>query len=115
MLKSETETFVWKPLPASAPLPVTAKITAPISIENGMFRSEIFALWSACEWMEKQEKVKTSVWCDPICGVDGGQRGHPAIHKALFYWRKGEGWKIRRKPHWMRTLKALFPQVLKDF
>jgi len=79
--------------------------------ENGLYFNEIEEIWNICGSMAQREGLKLSQWNDPMKRV-GGMAAYPAIVSQLFYWRKGEGWKIKRKPRWDHTLKRLFPKTL---
>lgn len=93
-------------------LPVGMQIAAPTAIENGMFRSEIKELWAVCEFMMIKEANAGHRYTDPMSRIPGGSKAYPHIAKALFYWRRGEGWRVKRKPHWAQTLKQMFPKTL---
>ena len=107
MTTGDIETFVVRDLPVGHPSPY------PVAIENGMFRSEIKELWNVCHSMEVAERDGIfQRWIDPMTKIPGGSSAYSRIAKELFYWRRGEGWKIKRKSHWSKTMKRLFPNVL---
>lgn len=103
----EIERFVTRDLPVGKSIP------NPLGIENGMFRSEILQLWKVCEMLKTREQSQQQTWYDPMTFL-GGMKAYPHIAKALFYWRRGEGWRIKRRPRWIHTLKKMFPKTLKD-
>ncbi len=86
-------------------------------IEGGIPTGKILEVWNTCCRLERQGNTG-----------EYALRGHGReimdlkrckanaamieLRKAIMFYSRGWGWRLRKNPHWETTLKTMFPKTL---